>query len=145
MTEQVVQEVAQLITQVQKDIERLFRDLWSRLSSEGVTPTAWEPPADVIDRGDEISVLVDAPGFSKDDVRVKVTENSIEIFAQRSAAVPIEGKYLIRQRVRESLYKRIELPVKIRPEQAKAKLENGVLEIRAPKSEVAKEIQVVIE
>lgn len=145
MAEQVVQEVAQLITQVQKDIERLFRDLWSRLSSEGVVPAAWEPPVDVIDRGEEIVVLIDVPGFSKDDVKVKVAENSLEIFAQRSTVVPIEGKYLIRQRIRESLYKRIELPVKIRPEQAKAKLENGVLEIRAPKSEVAKEIQVVIE
>ncbi|MEM2591894.1 MAG: Hsp20/alpha crystallin family protein, partial [Thermofilaceae archaeon] len=119
--------------------------VWARLSAEGLKFGAWEPPVDVVDRGDELVVLVDAPGFSKEDIRVKVTETAVEVFAQRTTEIPIEGRYIIRQRVRDSIYRKVELPVKVRPELAKAKLENGVLEVRIPKSEVAKEIQVLVE
>jgi len=134
-----------LISRVQRELEKAFRDAMARLSAAGASFGAWEPPADVIDRGEDIVVLVDTPGFSKEDIKVKVTESAVEVMAQRSRTVQPEGKYLLRQRMGESLYKRIDLPVKVRPEHAKARLENGVLEIVIPKSEVAREIQVIVE
>lgn len=140
-----MQEIANLIAQTQKEVEKLFRDVWSKLSAEGLRLGAWEPPVDVIDRGEEIIVLADVPGFSKEDIKVKVTETAVEVFAQRSTEIPIEGRYVLRQRVRDSIYRRVDLPVKVRPELAKAKLENGVLEVRIPKSEVAREIQILVE
>lgn len=145
MERQTIQEIADLIAQAQKEVEKLFRDVWARLSAEGLKFGVWEPPVDVVERGDELVVLVDVPGFSKENIRVKVTETTVEIFAQRTTEIPMEGRYIIRQRVGDSIYKKVELPVKVRPEQAKAKLENGVLEVRIPKSEVAKEIQVLVE
>lgn len=140
-----MREIATMIAQAQREIEKMFRDLWARLALEGLRPSVWEPPVDVVERDDEIVVFVDVPGFSKDDVKIKVAENGIEVFAQRSTPIQIEGKYILRQRLRESLHRRVDLPVKVRPEQAKARLENGVLEVRLPKSEVAREIQIIVE
>ena len=142
----MVEEVINTIAQMQREIERAFRDLWTRLPVERPLQLGiWEPPVDIIESDGEVIVYVDVPGFSRDEIRVRVTEDSVEVRAERKAERRIEGKYIVRQRVRESLYKRVELPVKVRPEQAKAKLENGVLEIRIPKSEIAREVQVVVE
>lgn len=146
MGESLAEEVINTLAQVQREIERTFRDLWTKIASERpIQLGTWEPPADVIDRDDEVVIYVDVPGFSKDDIRVRVTEDSVEVRAERREEGEVEGRYVIKQRVRESLYKKIELPVKVRPEQARARLENGVLEIRIPKSEVAREVQVVVE
>jgi len=146
MGEKLVDELVETLSQMEREVERMFRDVWMKLSAE--TPLrlgAWEPPADVVDRGEELVVYVDVPGFSKEDIKVKVTEDCIEIFAKKSEEKVIEGSYLLKQRFRESLYKKVDLPFKVRPEQAKARLENGVLEIRIPKSGLTKEIQVSIE
>jgi len=142
----LVSELVETLARMEKEVEKMFRDLWTRLSAEvPLRLEAWEPPADIIDVGEELVIYVDAPGFSKENIKVKVTEDYIEVTAQKSDEKAVVGTYLLRQRFRESLYKRIALPVKVRPEQAKARLENGVLEIRVPKSGVAKEIQVFVE
>ncbi len=146
MGEKVVSELVETLARMEREVERMFRDLWTKLSAEiPLKFEAWEPPADVIDAGDELIVYVDVPGFSKENIKVKVTEDCIEIIAKQSEEKTVSGTYLLRQRFRESLYKRIDLPVKVRPEQARARLENGVLEVRVPKSGIVKEIQVSIE
>ncbi|MCC6049367.1 MAG: Hsp20/alpha crystallin family protein [Thermofilum sp.] len=146
MEEKLVSEMIETLARMEREVEKMFRDLWTRLSAEvPLKLEAWEPPADVIDAGEELVVYVDVPGFSKENIKVKVTEDYIEIVAQKSAEKTVTGTYLLRQRFRESLYKKIVLPVKVRPEQAKARLENGVLEIRVPKISVAKEVQVSVE
>ena len=145
MSEQAVQEVSNIIAQVHREVEKAFRELWARLSGGGLAPLAWEPPADAIEGKDEVIILVDVPGFTKDEIKVKVTESSVEISAQKGAPALPGGRYILRQRTWASLYKRIDLPVKVRPELAKARLENGVLEVRVPKSELAREVQVTVE
>lgn len=134
------------IAQFQRDVERTFEKIWTKLAAERPLKLGiWEPPADVVEKDNEIIVYVDVPGFSKDDVKVRVTDDAVEVMAERKAEAAVGGKYLLKQRVREALYKRIDLPVKVRPEQAKARMENGVLEIRVPKSEVVREVQIVVE
>ncbi len=134
------------IAQFQRDMERTFEKIWTRLATERPLKLGvWEPPADVVEKDNEIIVYVDVPGFSKDDVKVRVTDDAVEVMAERKAEAAVGGKYILKQRVREALYKRIDLPVKVRPEQAKARMENGVLEIRVPKSEVVREVQIVVE
>lgn len=134
------------VAQFQRDMERAFEKIWTKLAAERPLKLGiWEPPADVVEKDNEIIVYVDVPGFSKDDVKVRVTDDAVEVMAERKAEAMVGGKYLMKQRVREALYKRIDLPVKVRPEQAKARMENGVLEIRVPKSEVVREVQIVVE
>lgn len=146
MGEKAFKELIETLFQMQKEVERVFRELWSKVSIEGGPELgAWEPPADVIDQDEDIVVLIDIPGFSKEQIKVKVTEDAIEVQAKRPSEQLTQGKYLMKQRIMETLYKRIEFPAKVRAEHAKARLENGVLEVRVPKISIAKEIQVPIE
>ncbi len=92
----------------------------------------FEPLVDVIEEDDQITVVAELPGVSKDKIKVKVSEDYIEIRASNSK------KY----------YKRIRLPAKVNPETAKAKFNNGVLEVIVEKKEKKKkegEVEVKIE
>ena len=141
-----MEDIINTIVDMQREMERTFRELWTKLSAEKPLEVAgWEPPTDIVETDEEIIVYVDVPGFSRDDIRVKVTEDSVEVRAERSAERRVEGKYLLRQRIHKSLFKLIKLPVKIRPEEAKAKLENGVLVIYLPKRTVGREVPISIE
>ena len=145
--ERIVDELISTVAEVQREIERMFENFWSRVGSKRPLKLgAWEPPVDVIDRDGEIVIYVDVPGFSKDEVRVKVTEDAVEVTAEKKEETAVtQENYVVRERVRTALFRRIELPAKVRPEEAKAKLENGVLEIRIPKSGIAREVQITIE
>ncbi len=78
-----------------------------------------EPLVDVIDADDEIWVIAELPGISKDKIKVKATEDYVEIRAENGK------KY----------YKKIELPAKVDPKSARAKYKNGVLDIKLKKKE----------
>ncbi len=77
-----------------------------------------EPLVDVIEHEDEVWVIADIPGVSKDKIKVKVAENRLVIKAENSK------KY----------YKEVSLPAKVKPETAKASYKNGVLEVKIKKS-----------
>jgi len=80
-----------------------------------------EPLVDVFDEVNEVKVCAELPGVSKEDIRVRVTEDNKLII---SVEAP-QRKY----------YKEIELPARVNPERARATYKNGVLEVVLEKSE----------
>jgi len=79
-----------------------------------------EPLADVVTTNGEVQVIVELPGVSKNDIKLRGTEESIIVSVDTA-----EHKY----------YKKLELPVKVEPKTAKSKYNNGVLEITISKLE----------
>jgi HSP20 family protein len=93
-------------------------------------------------------VYVDLPGFKKSEIKIRVTEDSLEVFAEKNEERVKEEdsrKYIQRQRLYKNVYKKITLPTKIRPEQARARIEDGVLIVSIPKSGAEKEVEVKVE
>jgi len=94
------------------------------------------PSVDVEDQGKNFCVTVDLPGFSKEDVNIEVGEESLLIHAKKSQAEEEKDKnYVRRERMTQKFYRRLDLPEKIKADDAKASLNNGVLEIILPKKE----------
>lgn len=146
--EDTINEILSNVAKVQRELEGMFRDFWSRFFKYKPLLGYGEPPADVEDRENELVIYIDLPGFSKEEIKIKVTEDMLEVRAEKSEGRKLTEKsrnYVVRERIYESFYKRINLPIKVRPEQAKAKLDNGVLEVHLPKSEAAREIEVKLE
>ncbi len=77
-----------------------------------------EPLVDVIERDDEIWIIADIPGVSRENIDVKVTERAVTIKAHSE-----ERKY----------HKIVDLPTEVDPETAKANYRNGVLEVKIKK------------
>ena len=93
-----------------------------------------EPLVDVFDYGDKVVVVAEMPGVDKDRIDVRITkDNKLIIKASNK-----DRKY----------YKEVELPPGVKPDTAKAKYKNGVLEVVIEKKAEKKEeegIKVKIE
>ena len=94
------------------------------------------PSVDVEDRGKDFSVSADLPGFNKEDVNIEINDDSVTIHAKKTAAEEEKNKnYIRRERAAQSFYRRIELPEKVKTDDAKASLNTGILEIILTKKE----------
>ncbi len=85
-----------------------------------------EPPVDVFEEDNQVVVIAEIPGVDKDKIDVRATEDTLIIKASNE-----KRKY----------YKEVELPVKVKPETAKAAYRNGILEVRIEKKEAKKKIE----
>ncbi len=81
---------------------------------EGAAPEEREPLVDVITREREVSVIAEVPGVEKKDIRLKASKDALLIEVDTP-----ERKY----------HKRVQLPVRVKEDSAKALYKNGVLEV----------------
>jgi len=135
-------------TRIKKEVDRIFSETLSKLPRGMVSWGLYEPPYDLEDAGNEYILRIDVPGFYKDEIKIRVTEDSVEIKAEYSEEKKEEDSkrnYVVKQRVYEGFHKVVNLPGKIKPNEAKAMLINGVLEIHLPKSETSREVEIQIE
>ncbi len=93
-----------------------------------------EPLIEMHEERDKVTIIAELPGVEKDDIDVRVRDRKLVIRAEGK-----DRKY----------YKEIELPEDVKPETAKARYRNGVLEItverRKPKVEEEGGVKIEIE
>ena len=98
-------------------------------------------PLDVIDEGDRFRIVVDLPGFNKEDINVYVENGDLVIKAERKEEKEEEGRNFIRkERKYGEVYRRVSLPSEVDIDKISAKYNNGVLEIIIPKVEKEKKV-----
>ncbi|MFX1339107.1 MAG: Hsp20/alpha crystallin family protein [Promethearchaeota archaeon] len=89
-----------------------------------------EPLVEVDEENDQLIIIAEIPGATKEDVEIKATSRSLTISTKEDS---LSIKY----------YKEIELPMPINSDYAKARLQNGILEIKLKKlDEEHKDIKV---
>jgi HSP20 family protein len=82
---------------------------------------------------------MDVPGVQKKDIKLNVTDNSIEISAEhKEESEEKKKKYHRKERSQISYYRTIPLSDKVTSGKTKAKLVDGVLEITLQKSKPTK-------
>jgi len=105
-----------------------------------------EPIVDLTQDDKNIRIVAELPGLNKDNVNLKVTENSIEITAENKNEDEIkEENWIRRERSYTKYYRKLKLPNKVIAEKASAKYKNGVLELTIPKAEDCTQHEVKIE
>ncbi len=98
-------------------------------------------PLDIIDEGDRFRIVVDLPGFNKEDINVYVENGDLVIKAERKEEKEEEGRNFIRkERKYGEVYRRVSLPSEVDIDKISAKYNNGVLEIIIPKVEKEKKV-----
>ncbi|ELY47168.1 Hsp20/alpha crystallin family protein [Natronorubrum bangense] len=91
---------------------------------------------DLADHGETFVLTADVPGFEKDDIDVRLSENTIHITATREAETtddPEDEFYIKSERARQSLSRSIRLPDPVDEDAVEARYRNGVLTITLPK------------
>ena len=104
----------------------------------GLVPPGYrEPSIDIVETDKEIIATAEMPGLNKEDIKINITENRLEISAEmKREEERTERGYTYRERRRGAYYRSIVLPTPVDSENSKATYNNGVLEIRMPKKEV---------
>jgi HSP20 family protein len=100
------------------------------------TPEQWTktPLVDLIDSGEAFIVRAETPGLSKEDLRIEITSDSIEISGEsKQEKQKEEDRYKVYERSYTSIHRKLAFPEKVKAKEAKASLKNGVLEIEIPK------------
>jgi HSP20 family protein len=131
-------EAARMSSQASQAAKKILGDVTSEF---GETKSLDIAAIDLLETDDELVALVALPGASKEQIDLRVTEDSLYVEAK---ANPHEGKYLRREINTMGLKREIKLPVEVKPEQVRASFKDGILEVRLPKLVIvnAKRVQV---
>ena len=104
------------------------------LSEDEASPAmAWLPRVEILERDGKYHILADLPGLSPKDVRLEAENGALIIQGERKVERDVtEGGTRRSERQFGYFYRRIPLPEGVDPEQAKAKFQDGVLDITMP-------------
>ena len=107
-----------------------FPDLFGR-EFDFYTAEARTPLADLRKEKNELVLAVEMPGLRKDEIKVDLHEGRVRIFGGRKGGKEEKGKGFYRkERFLSAFSRELALPEEVDPSSAKAKYENGVLEVR---------------
>ena len=102
------------------------------------------PKTNLYDMGEGFEVRAEVPGFSKDDLNVKIQGNYLEISGTRKPDAP-EGYSVHRtERVTSTFTRSFTLPADVDSGKVSAALKNGILTLTLTKAEAAKPRQIDI-
>jgi HSP20 family protein len=97
------------------------------------------PAVDVYEDADAIVIETELPGMKKEELEVKLAGDLLTITGRHESEKKIERKNYFRvERSASAVNRSVRLPVEVKADLMTATLKDGVLEIRAPKSEAAK-------
>lgn len=138
---------------LERRMNRAMRRFWGGTArpalpaAEGTTKEwAVEPYTDIVDKDGELVLTADIPGVEKEDIKINISDGSIEISAETKKEEKEEKEgYIRRERSYGRYYRSYSLPAAVDPEKVKAKYNNGVLEVRLPKTEAKKGKSVKID
>ncbi len=136
------------INMIAQDIvatEVTVRDTLSKLAPTHGRSIVREPPIDIYDEGDRIVLIVDMPGIPKENIKVRVSVDSVEI-----SAIPQNvnnGRILRAERLANfKIYRKVQLPYRIKIGEVRAYLKDGVLYIYLPKlTDTTESLDITIE
>ena len=105
-----------------------------------------QPFIDVVETDKEIVATAEMPGLKKEDININITDERLEISTESKHEEEKHGKdYLYKERRSGSYYRSVALPSSVDPDNAKASYNNGVLEVKMPKTEIKKKTSLKIE
>lgn len=99
------------------------------------TTSGYAPAADLLQDNDRLLIEIELPGMTREDIRVTMSGNAIEIAGEKKARRPEGSRVLHEGRKFGAFMRRVELPANAEVDMgnASAAYENGVLRITLPR------------
>jgi HSP20 family molecular chaperone IbpA len=114
-------------------------------STESVSarPTV-RPAVDIYENKDELLLVIDLPGVSRDQVFIDLDKDTLSIVGKRPAEPPEGSRVLAGQGFGWDFKRQFSVSQDIDMNGIKANLENGVLEVHLPRHERTKPRRIAI-
>lgn len=127
------------IMKLRKEMNKLFDNFFDRREMERLyvgkpLDLVIKPGGNVKVSDKDVVVKLNMPGVNKKDITLNVTENYLEVKAEKKKESRLKKKgFFKEERSFRSYHQVILLPAVVKAEDAKAEYKNGVLEVRIPK------------
>jgi HSP20 family protein len=125
------------IKRLRDRIGRLFATLQEAAEAEGPLATgAWSPPVDVCETEGAVTVRVELPGISAEQIKVGLTSTKLRIWGTKKKRVSRQRvvSHLCSERSYGNFSRVVHLRWTISIKEVRAELANGVLIVRLPKT-----------
>lgn len=138
VAEQMFNDMIQTIKEKQDELEKAINDYTSNIPSK--------PVMDIMEDDDNVITKIDLPGVKKEDIKINLTEDTLEVTAKYSEEEEVEeANYIRRERRYGEMSRMTILPAKVKIEESTAKYEDGVLTITMPKLEKKESFTINVE
>jgi HSP20 family protein len=133
------------LNRLRQQIDSLFEDPFSLLAPGTSFFEGWTPPVDVFEDKDKYVLRAEIPGMKKEDIEVSLDGNTLTISGERTQEEEKkEGETYRAERFFGRFQRSITLPASVQADKIEASYKDGVLTIRAHKSEEAKPKQIAV-
>lgn len=98
--------------------------------------------ADLLETKKEYIIFAELPGVEKEKAEIKLTDVGIQICGECKCDrkySEIGAKFVKRELLHTRACRYIAFPIRVSPERAEARLDNGLLEVKVPKAEKSPE------
>ncbi len=130
---------------MREDMDRLFDSMLGRYPRERAQ-ALWAPAIDVEETNEAMIVRAELPGMKREDIKVKVAEDTITISGERKYEAEQKDRTFHRiERAYGSFQRSIVLPMSVQGDKAVAGYKSGVLELILPKAERVKAREITVE
>src|SRR5512143_1178163 len=120
--------------------EDFVRDVFGRTEGGAV-----EPPVEVAESDNDITVKMLVPGVEKDQLQVAIDEDVLTVRGEMRKEQEEKKKNYYRQEIQYGAFQRaVRLPAEVEGAKATADLKNGALKITLPKSKQPKAQQIKV-
>lgn len=124
--------------EIQERMSQLFQGMFPARPALSLLPEFeehWSPAIDLYETDTEVVLKASMPGMPKDKIDIRVGEQEVMIKGEmRHEEETKEENYYSREMSYGSFYRTIPLPHEVQRDKAKAKLKDGMLEVRIPKA-----------
>ena len=131
---------------LQDRMNRLLRDSRGpEGQDESLTTSAFAPPLDVYEDEHSITLKIEVPGISEEDIDIRIENNTLTVHGERKfEKEEKEENYRRLERRYGSFTRTFTLPNAVDQESVQADYEKGVLKIKLAKKEEAKPKQIKV-
>ena len=129
---------------LEREFDRLRRQMDTVFGRIGPDFAAGNPPLNIYDQEGEIIIALLAPGMRKGDIEIEMRENTLTVSGRRAAPERESASVLREESAFGEFRRALRIEAKVKPDAVEAKLRDGILWLRLPKSEEAKAKQISI-
>jgi len=133
----------QPLARLQRDMNRLFEGFFEDTPADRPYARGY-PAMNVWEDGECAYVEAELPGLSMENIEVLVSGNELTLKGRRRSAEQKDAAWHRRERAQGDFARTVALPWEIDADKCEARLTDGVLTLRLPKSEAAKPKKVKV-
>ncbi|NPA53881.1 MAG: Hsp20/alpha crystallin family protein [Aquificae bacterium] len=134
------------LARIEQELNKVFSEIVpTTTAAEVAQAQVWAPRVDVYEKDNKIIIEAEIPGAKKEDIEVIIKDNAVVIKGEvKKEEEKKEGNFYKSERFYGVFERVIPLPAEVKPEEAKATFENGILKLEIPKATSEKEVKIEV-